>query len=100
MVKRGVPWRGSYPRVLLVGGGRVATLEPSSRVETNSWISSEVVRVIAEREAGTYLVHLFVAPWPGAPEWAAVRVTLAAPEETAKAALGALGQMKKASRLA
>ena len=100
MVKRGVPWRGSYSRVLLVGGGRVATLEPSSRVETNCWLSPEVVRVQAERDADTYLVHLFVAPWPGAPEWAALRVTLAAPEETAKAAIGALGQMKKASRLA
>lgn len=94
--KRGVPWRGTYARVLRVGGGVVATLDPANGCATNEWKldRGDVVRAEAEPDGGgsgdSVVVHVGVAPWPGAPAWLAQRVSLVAPTATADAALAAL----------
>ena len=88
LVKVGVPWRGDYPRLMVVGNDRVSTLDPTTRRETNGWSASGVVRVEAVREANRVLIHLGVgvAPWQ--------RVTLATADvETADAVLASLEAM-------
>ena len=91
LVKHGHPWRGCYLRVLTVGGGAVATLDPSSRCATNTWrldrgdLHRVEVRPAAEvlpsqpHAAGAAAAReaalcFFVAPWPKAPEWLAQRL--------------------------
>ena len=95
-VKRGVPWRGAYARILRVGNARVVTLDPEGRRETNEWqvARGDLLQAWAERDIPSQLVllHLSVAPWPHAPPWMAQRVTLAASHETAEAALCALAE--------
>lgn len=68
ILKHGVPWRGSYQRRLVVGSGKVVTLDPETREETNAWASPrDVPKATARPKEGT--IELQVAPWPQAPEW-------------------------------
>ena len=68
IVKHGVPWRGSYQRTLVVGEGKVVTLDPETRRETNVWLSPrDVPKAVTNAADGT--IALSVAPWPEAPEW-------------------------------
>ena len=36
-IKHGVPWRGSYPRALLISQGSVSTADPETLTPTNTW---------------------------------------------------------------
>ena len=92
VTKRGVPWRGSYPRLLRVGDGHVVTLDPASRRETNVWqvARGDIFKAWAERESTACFIHLAVAPWPGAPAFTAQRISLAASQQTAEVVLTTL----------
>ena len=89
IVKRGVPWRGNYERTLVidVNEGKVTTLEPETRRETNCWqCQRDVKRAVAFPDG--YSIDLWVTPWPEAPEWAHLPVRFTSDES--KAALRAL----------
>ena len=74
ILKHGVPWRGSYQRRLVVGSGKVITLDPETREETNSWESPrDVPKALARPTEG--IIELSVAPWPEAPAFLHQKVT-------------------------
>ena len=97
ITKHGVPWRGSYARMLVVGGGRVVTIDPETREETNAWESPrDVPRALENSNDGT--LELQVAPWPNAPSWLHQRIKFSltgtgrvGDKEATMAALGAAG---------
>lgn len=70
IVKHGVPWRGSYERLLVIDteAAKVVTLDPETRKETNAWLSPrDLPKAISHATDDT--IELFVAPWPEAPGW-------------------------------
>ena len=94
ITKLGVPWRGSYERVLVIANGHVATFDPHTRRMTNVWfVPRDMPRVV--HRMGEGVVELHVAPWPAAPSWLAQPVRFTAPAATIVTAVEALTQKAK-----
>ena len=105
-IKHGVPWRGSYPRALLISQGSVSTADPETLTPTNTWQAPRDVfkcEVWLKERTGhacttfegpdAKVLFLFVAPWPGAPSVFAQKVVLSVGAQTERAvkALAATG---------
>lgn len=89
IVKHGVPWRGSYERTLLVGDGKVVTIDPETQQETNSWESPrDVPKAVTNTADDT--IELFVAPWAEAPTWLHQKFRFSVNGEERSAAVKAL----------
>ena len=69
IIKLGVPWRGAYQRTLVVGEGKVVTLDPKTQRQTNVWWLNrgDVTKAVTNKASGT--ITLSIAPFSDAPEW-------------------------------
>ena len=93
-VKHGVPWRGSYFRLLKVDGlqKKVLTFDPESREETNCW-PTVYKATGASLPLGTSKALVLQVPlWPEAPAWAQARVAFEAEAAEVDAVLAALAR--------
>lgn len=89
VLKLGPPWRGSYPRKLVIGEGKVVTVEPETGRETNCWESPRFVPK-ATRSDGGATIELNIALWSQAPEWTYARIRLGLDASQSEAVAAAL----------
>ena len=96
VMKHGVPWRGSYPRTLVVRRGVVTTADPANGRITNTYTAPRDVFCVtlvpgahAASGADALALCLHVAPWPGAPAFTGLPLMLDAGGQT-QAVLDAL----------
>jgi len=91
VIKRGVPWRGSYMRTLVVDTVErtVKTVDPQTNEETNCFLSPRDVptATVFSEFAESQRIELHTPMWPEAPPWTHARVVLTVPPTTDTPAL-------------